>query len=224
MRGDQCRTALSTCVAHQPRRPLAVAGLERLDDRAMLLDVVVLPVLRPAPLRQQPPADVGDPEPVEELGEGLVPGRGRDREVEGTARVVHLVGGLRRRLGGDRLPHQLEIRLGAPRRCEPGDLGLEHEPRLEPLADVVEPDLGDEEAAVDLELDEAVAGEPAQRLAHRAARDPEPVGELALAEPRARRERARDDQRADLVVGEADDRADAQRRRRAGCEEGIRDG
>ena len=90
-----------------------------------------------------------------------LPGRRRDREVEGTARVVCLVGGRARCLGGDRLPHQREIAVGAPLRREPGDLRLEHEPGLEPVAHVVEADLGDEEATVDLELDEAVAREPA---------------------------------------------------------------
>ena len=94
----------------------------------------------------------------------------------------------RRRLGGDRRAHPLEIGLGAPRCREARDLGLEAEPRFEPLTHVVEPCLGDEEPAVDLEVDEPVSREPAERLADRAAGDTERVGELALPrrEPGAR--------------------------------------
>ena len=72
--------------------------------------------------------------------------------------------------------------VGAPLGSESGDLGLEHEPYLEALAHLTEPEIGDEEAAVDLELDEPVPGQTAQRLAYRAARDAELVCELALAE------------------------------------------
>ena len=115
----------------------------------------------------------------------MVVRRLRDGDVKGAARIVHLVGGARRGLGLDRLPHQLEILLAATIRSPSCDLGLECEPRLEPLAYVVEPDLRHEEASVDLELDETVAGEPAQRLAHRAAGDAEPVCQITLPEPRA---------------------------------------
>ncbi len=108
----------------------------------------------------------------------------RDGDVEGAARVVHLVGGACRGLGLDRRPHPPEIRVGTTARGEPCDLRLESEARLEPLAHVVEPDLRHEEPPVDLELDEAVAGEPAQRLTHRAAGDAEPVCQIALREPR----------------------------------------
>ena len=50
----------------------------------------------------------------------------------------------------------------------------------------VETEVGDEEAAVDLELDQAVAGQPPQRLPHRASRDAQLLGELRLTETRAR--------------------------------------
>jgi hypothetical protein len=114
--------------------------------------------------------------------------------VEGAARVVDLVGGRRRHLRNDRLPHHLEILLAAPHCSESRDLGLESEARLETLADVVEPDLRNEEPSVDFELDEAVACEAAKRLAHRSPRDAETVGQLALAEPRAGGKRPCDDQ------------------------------
>ena len=94
---------------------------------------------------------------------------------------------------------------------EPGDLGLEQQPGLEAVEDALEADVRDEEAAVHLEGDEPVAGEPPQRLADRAARDPERVGELRLADPRAGGEPAVDDHRAQLVVGETDDRPHPER-------------
>ena len=102
---------------------------------------------------------------------------------------------------------ELEVLVGSALGGKPGDLRLEHEPRLEPLQDRLDAERGDEEAPVDLELDEAVAREPAKRLADRATRDPELVGELALADPRPGHEHAADDHRANLVVGEADDGA-----------------
>ena len=132
-------------------------------------------------------------------------------DVERAARVVRGGGRPRRTLCSDRAAQRLEVRLVSPLRCEPGDAGLEQEPRLEPLEHVLEPDVGDEEAPVDLEVDEAVAREPPQRLAHRAARDAERVRELGLADPRPGPERAVDDHRAELVVGEPDDGADAER-------------
>ena len=67
---------------------------------------------------------------------------------------------------------------------EPGDLGLEREPRLEPLAHVVEADLGDEEAAVDLELDEAVAA--SRRSASRT--EPREIPSRSASSPWPRRE------------------------------------
>ena len=50
---------------------------------------------------------------------------------------------------------------------------------------------------------------------------PRLIRELALREARARFEGARDDERADLVVGEADDRTDSQRPCRVGVESRI---
>ena len=97
---------------------------------------------------------------------------------------------------------------------EPREHGLEMEAGLEALENSVEPEVGDEEAAIHLELDEPVAGEPPQRLADGAAGDPERVGELSLPDPRARSDASVDDHRAELVVGETDDRAHAER---AGC-------
>ena len=127
----------------------------------MLVDVSILPSRRPAPLGQQPPADVGDPERVEQLRERLVLRRIRDRDVERTAGIVDLVRRARRGLGLDRRPHRFEIRVAAASGRQPCDLGLECESRLEPLAHVVESCLRDEEPPVDLEVDEPVARQPA---------------------------------------------------------------
>ena len=104
-----------------------------------------------------------------------------------------------------------QVVVGAPLGGQPGDERLEQQARLEPLEDAVETEVGDEEAAVHLEGDEPVAGEPTKRLAHRAARDPEGLGDLRLAHAGARSEPPVDDHRADLVVGEPDDRAHAER-------------
>ena len=66
---------------------------------------------------------------------------------------------------------------------------------------------GDEEAAVGLEHDEVVAGQPVECFANRGARDGERVREISLSEPRARLDLAVLDQRLDPPVGEIDDRA-----------------
>jgi len=147
---------------------LTVTRLEGGDDCPVLVDVVVLPVLGLPSLGEQPAADVCDPEGIEEPRECLVAGRGGDRKMEGPARVVHLVRALRRLLGSDRRAHRIEVGVSSSRSGESCDLRLECEPRFEPVAHVVEPLLGDEEPAVDLEVDEPVAREPAQGLAHRA--------------------------------------------------------
>ena len=80
-------------LAHQPGGAVGVPRLEGSEDRLVLLDVVILPLLRAAALREEPAADVGDPQPLEELREGVVPRCSRHGEVEGAARVVHLVRG-----------------------------------------------------------------------------------------------------------------------------------
>ena len=172
-------------------------------------------LLRAAPLREEPPADVGDPEPVEELREArLLPRRCRDARSErrGSRRAP------RRRSCADAsasIDSRISSRSASVQRRSAASRAISGSSASRAssrCAHVVEPDIGDEEAAVDLEVDEAVAREPAERLAHRAARDAE---RCRRARPGARREpgarRARDDQRADLVVGEADDRADPQR-------------
>ena len=65
---------------------------------------------------------------------------------------------------------------------------------------------GGAEASVRDELGEALAGQAAQRLAHRGARDPELLGELDLAESRAGRDLALDDHRPDALVRQIDHR------------------
>jgi len=78
-------------LAHQLGGTVGVAGLERREDRLVLLDVVILPLFRAAALRKEAAADIGDPQSLEQLGEGVVLRRSRHGEVEGAARVVHLV-------------------------------------------------------------------------------------------------------------------------------------
>ena len=76
---------------------IGVARLEGHQDRRVLVDVLILPLLRPAPLSEEPPADVGDPETLEQLRKCFVARRARDREMERPARIVHLIGGRSRR-------------------------------------------------------------------------------------------------------------------------------
>ena len=97
------------------------------------------------------------------------------------------------------------------RRCggEPRDARLEQRAHLEPAQHVVEPRARGAEAAVGHELGEALAGQAAQRLADRGAGDAELLGELDLPEPRAGRDLALDEHRADALVGEVDDRVGA---------------
>ena len=172
-----------------------------------------LPVRRAPPLGEEPPTDVGDPERLEEPHEGRVPRGGRDCDVERAARVVRGVG----RPGGIARPRSSSSIVsrsgsGASLRGQPGDRpararGVPRAGRGRRRA----PESATKKPAVDLELDEPVARQPPECLAHGAARDAEAVGELGLAEPRTGRERAADDQRADLVVGEPDDGAHAER-------------
>ncbi len=62
-----------------------------------------------------------------------------------------------------------------------------------------------------MELDEALGGEPAERLAKRRSRDAERVGERLLAQLRAAAELSLDDPPADLAVDPIDDGLDLQR-------------
>jgi hypothetical protein len=120
-----------------------------------------------------------------------------------------------RPLGRDGRPERVDVGVGAPLRREPCDSRLEEQARLEPLEHALEPDVRDEEPAVDLEDDEPVAREATQRLADRPPGDAEPVGELGLADPGPGLQASVDDPRAQLVVGELHDGADAEGRRLA---------
>ena len=198
--------------AHQRGGPLAVARLERREDRAVLLDVVdpASPPSRRRCARSRRPTSA-----IQSQSRSFVkPGfRVAAATAKWNARLASWTSSevARRARPSIVVPHQLKIRVGAACGGEPAISGSSARRASSRWRTSSRPDLGDEEAAVDLEVDEAVAREAPQGLPHRAARDPEPVGQLALTEARARRERARDDQGADLVVGEPDDRADAER-------------
>ena len=105
-------------LAHDALGAVAVARLDRGEQLRVLGDVGLLPVgLRAAP-REEAPADVGDPERVEEPEERVVPRRRRDREMERAAGVVCDRGRARRPLVVDRSAERGEIRrpYGAPPR------------------------------------------------------------------------------------------------------------
>ena len=127
----------------------------------MLCDVGVLPVGLRAAAREEPSTDVGDPERVEDPRHRLVVRRGDDRRVERPARVVRRGGGASGPLGGDRVAERVEVFVVPAFRGKPRDPGLEEQPRLEPFQHALGPDVRDEEAAVDLEHHEAVAGQAA---------------------------------------------------------------
>ena len=80
--------------------------------------------------------------------------------MERAARVVCGGRGASRALVVDRATEIGEVVVRPSLRGQAGDQGLQKEPRLEPLEDLSDAEIGDEEAAVDLELDEPVAGEP----------------------------------------------------------------
>jgi hypothetical protein len=101
--------------------------------------------------------------------------------------------------------------LGVARGREARDAGLQQEPKLEPFQHCVEMEGGDEKAAVRLEVDHVLGGQPVQRLAHRRSRDGERHGQVALPQARPRAELAGLDQVSDAPVGEVDDRAGTDR-------------
>ena len=146
------------------------------------------------------------------------PRRGGDREVEGAARVVGLIRGPGR--GSASIVASIDVEI--QRRCAvrraslatPGSSTSRASSRSRtsssPTSATKNPRL----------TSNSTSPSPAsRRSASRTEPREMPNGRrVALAEPRAGRERAGDDQRADLVVGEADDRADAER----ACAAGLR--
>ena len=207
---------------HQVGGAVAVALLDRLDDRAVLLDIAALPFRRAPTLGEQPPADVGDPRASRSFTKARFPVAAATATWK--ARLASCAASDVRAASSASIVSSIASRSGSEcrRSRKPCDPRLEHETSLEPVTDVAETGVGDEEAPVDLELDEPVARKPPQRLAHRATRDAEAAGELGLAESRSRRERAGDDQRADLVVGEPDHGVHPQGGRRARARIGAR--
>ena len=189
---------------HQPGGAVAVARLDRGGDRAVLGDVGPLPLRARRARGEQPAPDLDDPHRLEHAGQLAVAGRGRDREVEGAARVMGGDPRRRRLLGRDRRSELREVGIGAPLRGQPRDPRLDERADLEPPQDVVDARARRTEAAVGQELREPLAGQPAQRLADRRARDAELLGELDLPEPRARGDLPRVDHRPDPLVGEVD--------------------
>ena len=83
---------------------------------------------------------------------------------------------------------------------EPRAEALERHAHLGEDGEVEDVHVRDEDAPARVDLDEALALEPLQRLAHGRPADVEPVLQLALADDRARRELQRDDELPDRVV------------------------
>ena len=204
VRRAQWRHALSTCARISALRALAVAPPRSLEQLLVLGDVRLLPVGLRAPACKEAPADVGDPERVEDPGQGVVARRAGERRVERAAGVVG-GGGACARIRSPATARRsasrsASFRRSAARRAIPGS---SEQARLEPLEHPLEAGVRDEEAAVHLEHDEAVACQPPERLPHGAARDPERLRQLRLADASAGLEPP------------VDDHARAARRRRA---------
>ena len=106
----------------------------------------------------------------------------------GRADVEHGLGELAER--GD-------VGVARPRHGERGEPGFERGPQVEHALQLGDRPARHARAPVRDDLDEALGGEPAQRLADGGAAHPEPFGELDLAEPGARREVPAQDQLAD---------------------------
>ena len=196
--------------AHERLRPRAMTGLDRPEQLLVLGDVGVLPGRLGASAREEPASDVRDPERVEDAPQGVVLRRGGKRGVEAAARVVGSCRRAGRALGDHPTPQLVQVGVVPPLGGKPRNAGLEQEPRLETLEHALEADVRDEEAAIDLEVDETVAREAAQRLPHRAAGDTESVRELRLTDARPGLEPSVDDPCAELVVGQLDDGANAE--------------
>ena len=110
-------------LAHDALGPVAVARLDRGEKLRVLGDVGVLPVGLRAPPREEAPADVGDPERVDEPEERVVPRRLRDREMERATGVVCDRGRAGRPLVVDRrrsAARSLSVRRSAARRARTG--------------------------------------------------------------------------------------------------------
>jgi hypothetical protein len=88
---------------------------------------------------------------------------------------------------------------------QPRDARLDDRAHLEPEQDGVEPEVGDAEAAVGVEVDEALAAQAAERLADRRARDAEALRQVDLPEPRTRRDVAAQYERPEALVRDIDD-------------------
>jgi hypothetical protein len=195
---------LAAVRGHQRGGALAVARLDGVRDRAVLGDVGPLPRRARGAGGEQPAPDLDDPHRLEHAGQFAVAGRRRDREVEGAARVVRGDPRRRRLLGRDRGGEPREVGVGPALRGQPGDPRLDERADLEPPQDVVDARARGAEAAVGQELGEPFAGQAAQRLADRRARDAELPGELDLPEARSRRDLPRVDHHPDPLVGEVD--------------------
>ena len=114
-------------------------------------------------------------------------------------------GVLARSSASTRSVERVAVRRSAQLGRETRDPGLQDATHLEPPDDGIEPERRDEEAAIRLELDDQLAGEPMQGLAYRRARYTECVCELSLADPGPGRELPILDHRTDAVVGQIHD-------------------
>ena len=203
--------------AGQIGREVTVFALDGVEDLGVLVDVGRLPGGSGASRREEASSDVRDPERVERrrtsssLPDAAASASGRRGSRRGRPRALRAVARCRRRAGG--AARSSSVRRSAASRATAGSSSSRASRRSSTRS---RPTSATKKPRFDLELDEPVPREPPQSLAHRAAGDPERLGELRLPEHGRRGRAAVDDHRADLVVGESDDRAHAERARRPG--------
>ena len=92
---------------------------------------------------------------------------------------------------------------GGVRDGEAGELRLEGGAQVEDALELGDGPGGDAGAAVGHDLDQALGGEPGQRLADRGAADAQPLGELDLTQPGPGRELRAQDQLAQRLAAPA---------------------
>ena len=148
------------------------------------------------------PEDAGDPRQV------LVARPVDQRQVERAVGVEQRDVRGRAAVPLDGRPHSLQGIAVTAGRGQAGGAGLERQPGLVGAQHVGPREVGNARAAVRLQLDEALARKPAERLAQRRAADAELCGERLLSQPRPSLERAVKNARAHGLVDAIDDADD----------------
>ena len=210
---SQCWTAARTCAS--------ISRAAASPSRASTADAIARCSETSAPChsrgrraaREQPAADLDQPQRVEDADVLGVAGRAGEHEMELARGVVGGEAGAGLLLAGDRARELSQVPVRAALGGQARDARLEDQPHLQPPQHGVEAELGGPEPAVGVRVHEALGAQAPQRLAHGRPGDPETLGELDLPEPRARRDVTVEDEPADALVGEINDAVDLKHER-----------